>query len=57
MSEEDKKLLQDDMERIDRIYGAGPDFMKIPTFNFTGKLTAALRKCSIEMKEKICKAQ
>ena len=35
---EDQKLLQAEMERIDNIFQAGPDFMKVPTFNFTGKI-------------------
>ena len=33
---EETKAFQSEMDRIDTIYSAGPDFMKLPTFNFTG---------------------
>ena len=33
---EETKAFQSEMDRIDTIYNAGPDFMKLPTFNFTG---------------------
>ena len=36
MGPEETKAFQSEMDRIDTIYSAGPDFMKLPTFNFTG---------------------
>lgn len=34
-----EKALQDELAKIDRVYGAtGPDFLKFPSFNFTGIL-------------------
>jgi len=45
-TDEDKKSLQEDLDKIARQYGAdGADFTKFPTFSFSGRVLSVFMVC------------